>query len=61
MSQLSFCASQSSSCLGSSDDTVILNFTMRDPVEEEAAAEGSQPKRPCHINYEVKAVSGGNC
>ncbi|KAK2850362.1 hypothetical protein Q7C36_009145 [Tachysurus vachellii] len=41
-------ASQSSSCLGSSD-IVILNFTMRDPVEEEAAAEGSQPTRPCHI------------
>ncbi|CAM4532181.1 unnamed protein product [Leuciscus chuanchicus] len=49
-------ASQSSSCSGTSDDTVILNFTMCDPVEEEAAAEGSQPKRPCHINYEAKAL-----
>ncbi|ROL42068.1 Zinc finger MYM-type protein 1 [Anabarilius grahami] len=48
-------ASQLSSCSGTSDDTVILNFTMCDPVEEEAAAEGSQPKRPCHINYEAKA------
>ncbi|XDV17220.1 hypothetical protein PO909_016589, partial [Leuciscus waleckii] len=49
-------ASQSSSCSGTSDDTVILNFTICDPVEEEAAAEGSQPKRPCHINYEAKAL-----
>ncbi|KAF4116564.1 hypothetical protein G5714_004053 [Onychostoma macrolepis] len=47
-------ASQSSSCSGTSDDTVILNFMMCDPVEEVAAAEGSQPKRPCHINYEAK-------
>ncbi|GAA6094018.1 uncharacterized protein LOC113118512 [Tachysurus ichikawai] len=49
-------ASQSSSCTGSSDDTIILNFTMCDPVEEEAAAKGSQPKRPCHINYGAKAL-----
>ncbi|KAM9447084.1 uncharacterized protein Hap1MRO34_023537 [Clarias gariepinus] len=49
-------ASQSSSCSGTSDDTVILNFTMCDPVEEIAAAERSQPKRPCHINYEAKAL-----
>ncbi|GAA6069268.1 uncharacterized protein LOC120484307 [Tachysurus ichikawai] len=51
-----FGASQSSSCSGSSDDTVILNFMMCDTVEEEAAAEGSQPNRPCHINYEAKAL-----
>ncbi|XP_058626032.1 uncharacterized protein LOC131536881 [Onychostoma macrolepis] len=49
-------ASQSSSCSGTSDDTVILNFMMCDPVEEVAAAEGSQPKRPCHINYEAKVL-----
>ncbi|GAA6085114.1 uncharacterized protein LOC121559763 [Tachysurus ichikawai] len=35
--------------------TVILNFMMCDPVEEEADAEGSQPKTLCHINYEAKA------
>ncbi|KAF7690033.1 hypothetical protein HF521_011837 [Silurus meridionalis] len=48
-------ASQLSSSSGTSDDTFILNFTMCDTVKEEAAAEGSQPKRPCHINYEAKA------
>ncbi|XP_073719706.1 uncharacterized protein [Misgurnus anguillicaudatus] len=49
-------ASQSPSCSGASDDTIILNFTMCDPVEEAVATEGSQPKRPCHINYEAKAL-----
>ncbi|KAF7709022.1 hypothetical protein HF521_018079 [Silurus meridionalis] len=48
-------ASQLSSCSGTSDDTVILNYKLCDPVEEEAAAKGSQPKRPRHINYEAKA------
>ena len=48
-------ASQSSSS-SASDDTIILNFTMCDPPEEAAAVEGSLPKRPCHINYEGKAV-----
>ncbi|GAA6094794.1 uncharacterized protein LOC120484307 [Tachysurus ichikawai] len=36
--------------------TVILNFMMCDPVEEEADAEGSQPKRSCHINFEAKTI-----
>ncbi|KAI5094550.1 hypothetical protein C0J45_16274 [Silurus meridionalis] len=49
-------ASQLSSCSGTSDDTIILNYTLCDPVEEEAAAEESHPKRPCHINYEAKAI-----
>lgn len=40
-----------------SDDTVILNSSQLDPAEEPIAAQGSQPKRPCHINYEAKAVS----
>ncbi|XP_045072443.1 uncharacterized protein LOC121558762 [Coregonus clupeaformis] len=48
--------SHSSSCSGTSDDTIILNFTVCDDVEEVAAGEGSQPKRPCHINYEAKAL-----
>ncbi|KAK6321749.1 hypothetical protein J4Q44_G00087250 [Coregonus suidteri] len=48
--------SHSSSCSGTSDDTIILNFTVCDNVEEVAAGEGSQPKRPCHINYEAKAL-----
>ncbi|XP_028441557.1 uncharacterized protein LOC114560405 isoform X1 [Perca flavescens] len=48
--------SQSSSCSGTSDDTIILNFTMCDDVEEVAAGEGTQPKTPCHINYEAKAL-----
>ncbi|XP_037304448.2 uncharacterized protein si:ch211-277p15.1 [Pungitius pungitius] len=48
-------ASQSS-CPGTSKDTVILNFTRCDPIEEEAAAEESQPKRPCHINLEAKEL-----
>ncbi|XP_034552483.1 uncharacterized protein LOC117821998 isoform X1 [Notolabrus celidotus] len=49
-------ASLSSSSSSASDDTIILNFTMCDPPEEAATAEGSQPKRPCHINYEAKAL-----
>ncbi|XP_035998836.1 uncharacterized protein LOC118564540 [Fundulus heteroclitus] len=48
--------SSSSSSSVASDDTIILNFTTCDPSEEEATAEGSQPKRPCHINYEAKAL-----
>ncbi|CAL8295164.1 unnamed protein product [Lota lota] len=48
--------SHSSSCSGTSDDTIILNFTVCDDVEEVAAGEGSQPKRLCHINYEAKAL-----
>ncbi|KAK0149216.1 hypothetical protein N1851_010256 [Merluccius polli] len=39
-----------------SEDTVILNFSLCDPAEEPVAAEGSQPKRPCRINYEAKAL-----
>ncbi|XP_030279373.1 uncharacterized protein LOC115585259 isoform X2 [Sparus aurata] len=39
-----------------SDDTIILNFTMCDPPEEADVGEGSQPKRPCHIHYEAKAL-----
>ncbi|XP_030587923.1 uncharacterized protein LOC115782070 isoform X1 [Archocentrus centrarchus] len=49
-------SSSSSSSSVTSDDTIILNFTMCDPSEEEATAEGSQPKRPCHINYEAQAL-----
>ncbi|XP_034757289.1 uncharacterized protein LOC117962231 [Etheostoma cragini] len=49
-------ASQSSSCSGTSDATIILNLMMGDPVEEIAADEGSQPKRPCHINYEANML-----
>ncbi|XP_076613140.1 uncharacterized protein LOC143336740 [Chaetodon auriga] len=50
--------SSSSSCSVTSDDTIILNFTMCDPPEEAAGAEGSEPepKRPCHINNEAKAL-----
>ncbi|KAM3593311.1 uncharacterized protein V6R79_010133 [Siganus canaliculatus] len=29
---------------------------MCDPPEEAAAAEGSEPKRPCHINIKAKAL-----
>ncbi|KAK5865335.1 hypothetical protein PBY51_016509 [Eleginops maclovinus] len=39
-----------------SEDTVILNFSLCDPAEEPVAAGGSQPKRPCRINYEAKAL-----
>lgn len=31
---------------------------IRDPLEEATAAEASQAKRPCHINYEAKVVGG---
>ncbi|XP_058490287.1 uncharacterized protein LOC131464160 [Solea solea] len=48
--------SSSSSCSAASDDTIILNFTMCDPPEEAAAVEGSRPKKPCHINFEAKAL-----
>ncbi|TMS13370.1 hypothetical protein E3U43_018445 [Larimichthys crocea] len=48
-------SSTSSSCSAASDDTIILNFTMCDPPDEAAAVEGSQPKKPCHINFEAKA------
>ncbi|CAB1435190.1 unnamed protein product [Pleuronectes platessa] len=48
-------SSTSSSCSAASDDTIILNFTMCDPPEEAAAVEGSQAKKPCHINFEAKA------
>uniref|UniRef100_A0A1A8NN88 Si:dkey-103d23.3 n=3 Tax=Nothobranchius TaxID=28779 RepID=A0A1A8NN88_9TELE len=40
----------------SSDDTIILNFTMCDPAEDSATDGGSQPKKPCHINYEALAL-----
>ncbi|CAI5670013.1 unnamed protein product [Oreochromis niloticus] len=46
----------SSSSSSPSDDTIVLNFTMCDPPEEAATTEGRQPKRPCHINYEAKAL-----
>lgn len=39
-----------------SDDIVILNFSV-DSAEEPVGVQGSQPKRPCRINYEAKAVS----
>ncbi|XP_063058389.1 uncharacterized protein LOC134451923 [Engraulis encrasicolus] len=46
-----------------SDDTVILNFSLLEPAEEPlepaeepVAAQGSQPKRPCRINYEAKTL-----
>ncbi|XP_026005745.1 uncharacterized protein LOC113010752 [Astatotilapia calliptera] len=45
-----------SSSSSPSDDTIILNFTMCEPPEEAATTEGRQPKRPCHINYEAKAL-----
>ncbi|XP_049447697.1 uncharacterized protein LOC125898086 [Epinephelus fuscoguttatus] len=45
-----------SSCSAACEDTIILNFTMCDPPEEAAVAEGSQPKRPCHINCEAKEL-----
>ncbi|CAL8337970.1 unnamed protein product [Boreogadus saida] len=48
--------STSSPCSIASEDTVILNFSLCDPAEEPVAAEGSQPKRPCRINYEAKAL-----
>ncbi|MED6254421.1 hypothetical protein ATANTOWER_025909 [Ataeniobius toweri] len=48
-------ALSSSSFSATSDDTIILNFTMCDPSEE-ATAEGSQPNRPCNINYEAQAL-----
>ncbi|KAL7381300.1 hypothetical protein ABVT39_003530 [Epinephelus coioides] len=48
--------SSSSSCSAACEDTIILNFTMCDPPEEAAVAEGSQPKRPCNINCEVKEI-----
>ncbi|XP_059181027.1 uncharacterized protein LOC131959826 [Centropristis striata] len=51
-------ASLSSSCSAASEDTIILNFTMCDPPEEAAAAQGSQPKRPCHIMAESTVVAG---
>lgn len=47
--------SSPSSSSVASDNTVILNFTMRDHPEEAAAAKGSQPKRPCCINCEAKS------
>ncbi|CAL8341764.1 unnamed protein product [Gadus morhua 'NCC'] len=50
--------STSSPCSIASEDTVILNFSLCDPAEEPVAAEGSQPKRPCRINYEAKALVG---
>ncbi|CAL8378503.1 unnamed protein product [Boreogadus saida] len=49
--------STSSPCSIASEDTVILNFSLCDPAEEPVAAEGSQPKRPCRINYEAKALT----
>ncbi|XP_060938901.1 uncharacterized protein LOC133015666 [Limanda limanda] len=49
-------SSTSSSCSAASDDTIILNVTMCDPPEEAAAVEGSQPKKPCHINCGAKAL-----
>ncbi|XP_059892875.1 uncharacterized protein LOC132446569 [Gadus macrocephalus] len=48
--------STSSPCSIASEDTMILNFSLCDPAEEPVAAEGSQPKRPCRINYEAKAL-----
>ncbi|KAL2079825.1 hypothetical protein ACEWY4_025569 [Coilia grayii] len=50
--------STSSPCSIASEDTVIPNFSVCDPAEEPVAAEGSQPKRPCRINYEAKALVG---
>ncbi|KAI3369245.1 hypothetical protein L3Q82_007788 [Scortum barcoo] len=44
-----------SSPSSASDDTIKMNFTMCNTPEEAAAAEGSRPTRPCHINYEAKA------
>ncbi|XP_072559112.1 uncharacterized protein [Paramormyrops kingsleyae] len=49
-------ASLSSSSSAASEDTVILNFIKCDPPGEAATAEGSQPKRPCRVNYEAKAL-----
>ncbi|XP_031440292.1 uncharacterized protein LOC116224474 [Clupea harengus] len=50
-------ASQSSPCSVTSEDTVILNFSMCD--DEEASPVGaSQPKKPCRMNYEAKALIG---
>ncbi|KAL7857975.1 hypothetical protein AOLI_G00180770 [Acnodon oligacanthus] len=49
-------ASQSSSSSVRSDDTFILNLTVYDPHKEVATGEGSQPKRPCRINCEAKAL-----
>ncbi|KAL7868765.1 hypothetical protein SRHO_G00101490 [Serrasalmus rhombeus] len=47
-------ASQSLSSSVRSDDTFTLNLFVCDPHEEVATGEGSQPKRPCRINYEAK-------
>ncbi|KAL7873591.1 hypothetical protein AOLI_G00126620 [Acnodon oligacanthus] len=49
-------ASQSSSSSVRSDDTFTLNLTVCDPHEEVAIDEASQPKRPCRINCEAKAL-----